>query len=139
MRNIQKQINQLNSDLKRSMDEVREIYTKQVERLQRERDTALIAASQMDDPNNINAQLPPGVEISNKKVSFSYILNCMFIQNYFFQCANCNRDAMAECSLCRRTPYCSTYCQRKDWITHQNECIRSSEPTQQIMLIVDPE
>lgn len=139
MRNIQKQINQLNSDLKRSMDEVREIYTKQVERLQRERDTALIAASQMDDPNNINAQLPPGVEISNKKVSFCYSLNCMFIPNYFFQCANCNRDAMAECSLCRRTPYCSTYCQRKDWITHQNECIRSSEPTQQIMLIVDPE
>lgn len=69
MKNIQKQINQLNCDLKRSMDEVREIYTKQVERLQRERDTALLAASQIDDPNNINAQLPPGVEISNKKVS----------------------------------------------------------------------
>jgi lipid II:glycine glycyltransferase (peptidoglycan interpeptide bridge formation enzyme) len=69
MKNIQKQINQLNCDLKRCMDEVKEIYTKQVERLQRERDTALLAASQIDDPNNINAQLPPGVEISNKKVS----------------------------------------------------------------------
>lgn len=69
MKNIQKQINQLNCDLKRSMDEVREIYTKQVERLQRERDAALLAVSQIDDPNNINAQLPPGVEISNKKVS----------------------------------------------------------------------
>lgn len=57
------------------MDEVREIYTKQVERLQRERDTALLAASQMDDPNNINAQLPPGVEISNKKVSWALLCN----------------------------------------------------------------
>ncbi|CAG9800485.1 unnamed protein product [Chironomus riparius] len=121
MRNIQKQINQLSSDLKRCMDECKEIYLKHIERLQRERDTALLAASQIEDPNNINAQLPPGVEISNKK------------------CANCNRDAMAECSLCRRTPYCSTFCQRKDWITHQNECIRNNEPTQQIMLIVDPE
>ncbi|KAG5677398.1 hypothetical protein PVAND_007161 [Polypedilum vanderplanki] len=121
MRNIQKQLNQLNTDLKRCMDECKEIYLKHMERLQRERDTALLAASQIEDPNNINAQLPPGVEISNKK------------------CANCNRDAMAECSLCRRTPYCSTFCQRKDWITHQNECIRNNEPTQQIMLIVDPE
>lgn len=68
MRTIQKQINQLSSDLKRCMDECKEIYTKHLERLQRERDTALLAASQIDDPNNINAQLPPGVEISNKKV-----------------------------------------------------------------------
>jgi hypothetical protein len=71
MRNIQKQINQLNNDLKRSLEECKEIYTKQVERLQRERDTALLAASQIgEDPNNISAQLPPGVEISNKKVNF---------------------------------------------------------------------
>lgn len=68
MRNIQKQINQLSSDLKRCMDECKEIYLKHIERLQRERDTALLAASQIEDPNNINAQLPPGVEISNKKV-----------------------------------------------------------------------
>lgn len=51
------------------MDDCKEIYIKHIERLQRERDTALIAASQIEDPNNINAQLPPGVEISNKKVS----------------------------------------------------------------------
>ena len=69
MRNIQKQLNQLNSDLQQSMDECKEIYTKHVERLQRERDAAIVAASQLDDPNNITAQLPPGVEISNKKVS----------------------------------------------------------------------
>ena len=69
MRNIQKQVSQLNMDLKRCMDDCKEIYMKHIERLQRERDTALIAASQIEDPNNINAQLPPGVEISNKKVS----------------------------------------------------------------------
>lgn len=54
------------------------------------------------------------------------------------QCANCNREAMAECSLCRRTPYCSTFCQRKDWNAHQVECTRDpNEATQQIMLLVD--
>lgn len=68
MRNIQKQLNQLNTDFKRCMDECKEIYIKHMERLQRERDTALLAATQIEDPNNINAQLPPGVEISNKKV-----------------------------------------------------------------------
>ncbi|KAI5701934.1 hypothetical protein M8J76_007683 [Diaphorina citri] len=49
------------------------------------------------------------------------------------KCANCNREAFAECSMCRQTPYCSTFCQRKDWTTHQVECVRSD----QIMLIVD--
>ncbi|CAB3360186.1 Hypothetical predicted protein [Cloeon dipterum] len=43
------------------------------------------------------------------------------------KCANCNREAFAECSLCRRTPYCSTFCQRKDWASHQGECIRSGD------------
>lgn len=72
MRNIQKQVAQLNMDLKRNIDDCKEIYMKHIERLQRERDTALIAASQIEDPNNINAQLPPGVEISNKKVIFAH-------------------------------------------------------------------
>lgn len=75
LRNIQKQMSQLNNDLKRTMDECKELYTKHVERLQRERDTALLAASQIEDPNNINAQLPPGVEISNKKVSFEWLIS----------------------------------------------------------------
>lgn len=72
MRNIQKQVTQLNNDLKRCMDECKDIYLKHIERLQRERDTALLAASQIEDPNNINAQLPPGVEISNKKVMLKF-------------------------------------------------------------------
>lgn len=80
MRNIQKQLNQLNNDLKRCMDECKEIHTKHIERLQRERDTALLAASQMEDPNNISAQLPPGVEISNKKVRL-FNINVHFNKN----------------------------------------------------------
>lgn len=58
-----------------------------------------------------------------------------------FQCANCNREALFECSLCRRTPYCSTFCQRKDWGSHQVECVRTVPadpgPQQSIMLIVE--
>lgn len=54
------------------------------------------------------------------------------------KCANCNREAFAECSLCRRTPYCSTFCQRKDWTSHQVECVRSATNEQgSIMLIVE--
>ncbi|XP_026285973.1 deformed epidermal autoregulatory factor 1 isoform X2 [Frankliniella occidentalis] len=56
------------------------------------------------------------------------------------KCANCNREAYAECSLCRRTPYCSTFCQRKDWAGHQVECVRTASAEQngqQIMLIVE--
>ncbi|KAK0178777.1 hypothetical protein PV327_007632 [Microctonus hyperodae] len=51
------------------------------------------------------------------------------------KCANCNREAFAECSLCRRTPYCSTFCQRKDWAGHQEECVRGAADT--VMLIVE--
>ncbi|KAJ8684386.1 hypothetical protein QAD02_020178 [Eretmocerus hayati] len=51
------------------------------------------------------------------------------------KCANCNRSALAECSLCRRTPYCSTFCQRKDWNVHQVECVRDA--TETVMLIVE--
>ncbi|CAB0001145.1 unnamed protein product [Nesidiocoris tenuis] len=55
------------------------------------------------------------------------------------KCANCNREAFAECSLCRRTPYCSTFCQRKDWANHQVECVRTATTEQgsSIMLIVE--
>ncbi|XP_066991907.1 deformed epidermal autoregulatory factor 1 [Anabrus simplex] len=60
------------------------------------------------------------------------------------KCANCNREAFAECSLCRRTPYCSTFCQRKDWSSHQVECVRNAtDPNNMgqgpgsIMLIVE--
>ncbi|XP_053684405.1 deformed epidermal autoregulatory factor 1 [Sabethes cyaneus] len=107
-------------EMKKYIGEARDIHTRQLERLQRERDAAILAVTQLEEQNNISSQLPPGSVHANKK------------------CANCNREALAECSLCRRTPYCSTFCQRKDWITHQNECVRSTqEATHQIMLIVD--
>lgn len=56
------------TDMKRCLTEVKDSHAKQIERLQRERDAAILAASQLDDPNIVN-QLPPGVEIPNKKVS----------------------------------------------------------------------
>lgn len=77
IKTIQIQMTKLSVELKRCMVDCKEIYMKHLERLQRERDTALLAASQIEDPNNINAQLPPGVEISNKKVLLykAYIIN----------------------------------------------------------------
>ncbi|XP_073973009.1 deformed epidermal autoregulatory factor 1 [Rhodnius prolixus] len=53
------------------------------------------------------------------------------------KCSNCNRDAFAECSMCRRTPYCSTFCQRKDWSSHQVECVRNADTSPSIMLLVE--
>lgn len=108
----------LHNELKRCIADVSENHRAQIERLQRERDAAILAV-RVDDPNIVNQM--HGVDITATK-----------------KCANCNREAMAECSLCRRTPYCSTFCQRKDWNAHQVECTREPiETTQQIMLVVD--
>ncbi|GAB0093059.1 Deformed epidermal autoregulatory factor 1 [Sergentomyia squamirostris] len=109
------------AEFRRCITEAQEIHAKQVERVQRERDAALIAARvhDIDDPNAMN--IGGGVDLNGAK-----------------KCANCNREALAECSLCRRTPYCSTFCQRKDWNSHQVECSRDpTDGTQQIMLLVD--
>ncbi|XP_077866385.1 deformed epidermal autoregulatory factor 1 homolog isoform X2 [Saccoglossus kowalevskii] len=37
-------------------------------------------------------------------------------------CVNCGREALSECTGCHRVSYCSSFCQRKDWATHQNSC-----------------
>lgn len=37
-------------------------------------------------------------------------------------CANCNREALLECTGCHRVSYCSSFCQRKDWNAHQQGC-----------------
>lgn len=105
------------NEFKRTMHEVKETHAKQIERLTRERDALLVNRVDVDDPN---AGGDSTLGMSGMK-----------------KCANCNRDAMAECSLCRRTPYCSTFCQRKDWNAHQVECSRDPDGTQQIMLLVD--
>ncbi|XP_015930906.1 deformed epidermal autoregulatory factor 1 homolog isoform X2 [Parasteatoda tepidariorum] len=37
-------------------------------------------------------------------------------------CANCDREAFSECTGCHRVSYCSTFCQRKDWLAHKHDC-----------------
>uniref|UniRef100_A0A4W6FHP1 Deformed epidermal autoregulatory factor 1 homolog n=1 Tax=Lates calcarifer TaxID=8187 RepID=A0A4W6FHP1_LATCA len=41
-------------------------------------------------------------------------------------CVNCGREAMSECTGCRKVNYCSTFCQRKDWKDHQHTCCQSA-------------
>uniref|UniRef100_A0A1A9UXW6 Deformed epidermal autoregulatory factor 1 homolog n=1 Tax=Glossina austeni TaxID=7395 RepID=A0A1A9UXW6_GLOAU len=113
------------NDFKRILTDLKYTYDRRIEILQKERDAAVAAMraqvhTDIDDPN-ITGSLHGNELISAKK------------------CANCNRDALAECSLCRKTPYCSEFCQRKDWNAHQVECTRNPAPTttQQIMLLVD--
>lgn len=88
IKTIQTQMTKLSVELKRCVVDCKEIYLKHLERLQRERDTALLAASQIEDPNNINAQLPPGVEISNKKVilykTIDFFSSIRFIKQIVF-------------------------------------------------------
>ncbi|XP_037935274.1 deformed epidermal autoregulatory factor 1 [Teleopsis dalmanni] len=113
------------NDFKRILTDLKNSYDRKIEILQKERDAAMAAMrvqvhSDLDDPN-IAGSLHGNEIISAKK------------------CANCNREALAECSLCRKTPYCSEFCQRKDWNAHQVECTRNpaQTATQQIMLLVD--
>ncbi|XP_033113843.1 deformed epidermal autoregulatory factor 1 homolog [Anneissia japonica] len=41
-------------------------------------------------------------------------------------CVNCGREAMSECTGCHQVSYCSSFCQRKDWASHQQTCGRRS-------------
>lgn len=43
------------------------------------------------------------------------------------RCANCNREAFSECTGCHRISYCSIFCQQKDWLNHEKDCIIKSE------------
>ncbi|KPU78922.1 uncharacterized protein Dana_GF23595, isoform B [Drosophila ananassae] len=112
------------NDFKRLLNDMKQTYERRIEVLQKERDAAVSAMrvqvhADIDDPN-ISGSLHGNEIISAKK------------------CANCNREALAECSLCRKTPYCSEFCQRKDWNAHQVECTRNPQTTtQQVMLLID--
>lgn len=59
------------NEFRRCITEVKEAHARQIERLQRERDAALMAArvhADVDDPNNVHQM--PGVEIpTTKKVT----------------------------------------------------------------------
>ncbi|XP_019760734.1 deformed epidermal autoregulatory factor 1 isoform X2 [Dendroctonus ponderosae] len=111
---ISHQITRLSGEYRRVLDDLRESVTRQQEKFQKEKDSAVLAArveAQVaalgTDGNNTDSTLQQ-IDTDNQK-----------------KCANCNREALAECSLCRRTPYCSTFCQRKDWASHQVECVRA--------------
>lgn len=130
LEDIANQITRLGVEFHRGLDDLREAFNKQADKFQREKEAAILAArveaqmAALQPDNNSDSTLQPAMDNDNQK-----------------KCANCNREALAECSLCRRTPYCSTYCQRKDWASHQVECVRgvaSDAGTQQsIMLIVE--
>ncbi|XP_075991134.1 deformed epidermal autoregulatory factor 1-like [Anticarsia gemmatalis] len=116
----------LAGELKQCVEDVRVVSTRQLERLEQERASALLAASVEGHVDAEQVSLHNVDDTEAKK------------------CANCNREASAECSLCRRTPYCSTYCQKKDWAAHQIECLRTvptlhaeAQQHQSIMLIVE--
>ncbi|XP_039763346.1 deformed epidermal autoregulatory factor 1 isoform X2 [Pararge aegeria] len=115
----------LSSELKQCVEEVRIVSARQLDRLEQER--AALMLESVDTAVDAEQVSLHSVDESLSK-----------------KCANCNREASAECSLCRRTPYCSTYCQKKDWASHQIECLRTvptihsdSQQHQSIMLIVE--
>lgn len=37
-------------------------------------------------------------------------------------CWNCGRKANETCSGCNSARYCGSFCQHKDWDTHQKDC-----------------
>ncbi|XP_023938002.1 deformed epidermal autoregulatory factor 1 [Bicyclus anynana] len=116
---------QLSTELKQCVEEVRIVSTRQFDRLEQERSSSIL--------EGVDAT------VDAEQVSLHSVDEAISKK-----CANCNREASAECSLCRRTPYCSTYCQKKDWASHQIECLRTvptihtdSQQHQSIMLIVE--
>ncbi|XP_023014021.1 deformed epidermal autoregulatory factor 1 [Leptinotarsa decemlineata] len=129
LEDIAVQMNRLAMDFRRGLEELKDNMSRQNDKFQREKEAAILAArveAQVAalQPEGNDSTLQPAMDNDNQK-----------------KCANCNREALAECSLCRRTPYCSTFCQRKDWASHQVECVRGvasdAGPQQSIMLIVE--
>ncbi|XP_050311795.1 deformed epidermal autoregulatory factor 1 [Anthonomus grandis grandis] len=126
---ISSQITRLGAEYRRTVEELKESVGRQQEKFQREKEAAILAArveaqvAALGSDNNGDSTLQQ-IDTDNHK-----------------KCANCDREALAECSLCRRTPYCSTFCQRKDWASHQVECVRGvatdAGGQQSIMLIVE--
>ncbi|XP_055855756.1 deformed epidermal autoregulatory factor 1 isoform X2 [Episyrphus balteatus] len=124
LENICSTMTKATNDFKRIIAEMQSAYDKTIDLLTKQK-TILQTNSKPDssmsmDQNNVSGSLLSNDLLSTKK------------------CANCNREALAECSLCRKTPYCSIFCQKKDWNSHQVECGRNPlETADQIMLLVD--
>ncbi|KAJ9595689.1 hypothetical protein L9F63_013102, partial [Diploptera punctata] len=126
----------------RTVDELREEYQREINQLKEAKDQAVLAARvethvactrTVFEPRPGETALPVHVVDPIETVGLQPTSDGIL----HLQCANCNREAYAECSLCRRTPYCSTFCQRKDWASHQVECVRSATEPGSIMLIVE--
>ncbi|XP_075229729.1 deformed epidermal autoregulatory factor 1-like isoform X2 [Lycorma delicatula] len=135
----------ISTAVRRIVEELRESWKVERERLQlelkREKEQAVLAA-------RVEAQVACSRFVLSRAVFDTQVHMVDPIATVGLQptgdntdskkCANCNRDAFAECSLCRRTPYCSTFCQKKDWTSHQVECVRTASTDQgSIMLIVE--
>ncbi|XP_038216480.1 deformed epidermal autoregulatory factor 1 isoform X2 [Zerene cesonia] len=126
MEELSEAVMKIYSELNQCKENIKAITSRFLERLEQERASALLTA-------NVPAQVEADqVSLHNAEDEENKV------------CANCNRDASAECSLCRRTPYCSTWCQKKDWAAHQIECLRHAPALhadgsqhQSIMLIVE--
>lgn len=73
------------NEFRRCITEVKEAHARQIDRLQRERDAALMAArvhADVDDPNNVHQM--PGVEIpTTKKVRMIISILLMSIYQFF--------------------------------------------------------
>lgn len=68
LKTICAQMTKATNDFRRCLREVEEVHARQIDRLQRERDAALMAArvhTDADDPNNMHHM--PGVEIQTTK------------------------------------------------------------------------
>lgn len=70
------------NEFRRCITEVKEAHARQIERLQRERDAALMAArvhAEVDDPNSVHQM--PGVEIPTTKKVLHFFHSVWLIVN----------------------------------------------------------
>lgn len=65
------------NEFRRCINEAKELHVRQIEKIQRERDAALLAArvhGDVDDPNNMGNQIP-GIDMpASKKVHYKICL-----------------------------------------------------------------
>lgn len=124
LENVCSTMTKATNDFKRIIAEMQSAYDKTIDLLTKQKN--LLQANCKPDSSMVDQQNASGGPLlSNDLLSTK-------------KCANCNREALAECSLCRKTPYCSIFCQKKDWNSHQVECGRGPlETAEQIMLLVD--
>lgn len=70
MKALCSQVSKAMQELKKCIGEARDVHNHQLDRLQRERDAAILTVTQLEEQNNISSQLPPGSVHANKKVSY---------------------------------------------------------------------